>query len=361
MQTPAFSSNPIGLSRHSPSRRRVARLLVSLSLSLSSSVLAFAPRTARADAGAADALFKAGKELMSQGKIPEACAKFEASYAEDSALGALLNLANCREQEGRIAAAWARWGEAVEKAKKLGDDRSAYAQKRRDALGPRLPYLTVDVSNPVQGLTLYRGAQPLDAGAYGTALPIDPGETTLQVTEGDDVLWQQTMSLTEGQQATVKIDMKKIRDAAPTVKRKRAREDVKLGGGAAAPTPYWGAQRISGLVVAGVGVVGAGVGFGLGGAALSKKSQVDANCVDAGAKSSTKYCTPAGIQAASSARNLASASQWLLVGSAAVAAVGITVFFTAPSSSSASELERRAYFVPIVSPTVGGFVAGGSF
>ncbi len=319
------------------------------------------PSEARADAGAADALFKAGKDLLAQGKVSEACAKFEASYAEDSALGALLNLANCREQEGRLAAAWARWGEAAEKAKKLGDDRVAYAQKRRDALTPRLPHLTVDVTNPVPGLTLYRGAQPLDPGAFGTALPIDPGETTLQVTEGDDVLWQQTTSLSEGQQATIKIDMKKIRDAAPAVKRKRAHEDPKLGTAAAAPTPYWGPQRIAGLVVTSVGVVGVGTGLGLGGAALSKRSEVNANCVDAGAKSSTRYCTPAGIAAASSARNLANAGQWLLVGSAAVAAVGLTVFFTSPSASTATELDRRAYWMPIVSPTTAGFVTGGSF
>jgi hypothetical protein len=320
------------------------------------------PSPARADAGAADVLFRAGKDLMAQGKISEACAKFEASYAEDAALGAILNLANCREQEGRIAAAWARWGEAVEKAKKLGDDRAAYAQKRRDALGPRLPYLTIDVTNAVPGLVVYRGQQPIEPGAFGTALPIDPGETTLQVTQGDDVLWQQTLSVAEAQQATVKIDMKKIIDAAPAVKRKRSSGDVHEGGttSGGAPAPFWGPQRVSGLTVTAVGVVGLGVGFGLGGVALSKKSQVDSNCVSS-AKSSTRYCTPAGVQASSSARTFANASQWVLVGSAALTAVGLTVFLTAPSSAGGSELEKRAYLVPVVSPGLTGLVGGGSF
>ncbi len=324
--------------------------------------------SARADAGAADALFKAGKDLLAQGKVAEACSKFEASYNEDSALGALMNLANCREQQGLIAAAWARWGEAVEKAKRLNDERFTYCQERRDKLGPRLPHLTVQVENLVPGLVVYRGSQVLDPGAFGTALPIEPGETTLQVTQGDDVFWQQTIQLSEGQQATVKIDLKKIYDSGPSAKKKRSKTDVKGGGvaGAGPQLPFWNGQRIAGLTVGLGGVTALGVGLTFGGVALSQKADVDSNCTPAD-KSGKRLCTQAGLDSQRTAKTNANVGQWVGIAGAVVAGVGVTLFATAPSGT-AAVLEKRAdlrphlrYATPWASPDGGGFVTGGTF
>ena len=342
-------------------------LIVAMVLVMIGASVAHAP-SARADAGAADALFKAGKELLVKGKIAEACAKFEASYNEDTALGALMNLANCREQQGLIAAAWARWGEAVEKAKRLNDDRSAYCQERRDKLGPRLPHLTVQVEHPVAGLTVYRGPQVLDPGAFGTALPLEPGETTLQVTQGDDVFWQQTVQLSEGQQATVKIDLKKIYDSAPAAKKKRSKTDVKAGGiaGSGPQLPFWNGQRIAGLTVGLGGVTALGAGLAFGGVALSQKADVDSNCTPAD-RSGKRLCTQAGLDSQRTAKTNANVGQWVGIAGAVVAGVGVTLFATAPSGA-AAVLEKRAnldphlgYVAPWGSPDGGGFVAGGTF
>lgn len=330
--------------------------------------LAFAsfPGNAFADAGVAEALFNQGKALMEQGKFTEACAKFDESYAQDVALGTLLNLANCREQEGRIAEAAALFGDAVGMAKRLGDDRAAYADERRNALEPRLPTLTVNVTNPVEGLKLYKGKKELGTGAYGVALPVDPGETTLLLVDKDeDVLWQTSVRLEESKSAKVDVDMRKIFDSAPLVKQKLAQAKVKEGGGKsgdAAPVEFWNPMRITGLATLGLGVAGVGTGFVLGGLALGKKGQSDDLCVDPAGGDTTLYCTTKGRQLIDDARTFGDASTWTLVGSGVVAGVGLTLFIVAPSG--ASELEERSdipLIVPWVSPDRVGFSAVGSF
>ncbi|MFO0614882.1 MAG: hypothetical protein U0414_20000 [Polyangiaceae bacterium] len=323
--------------------------------------------TARADSGAADALFKDAKRLMGEGHIAEACPKFEASFREEELLGALLNAADCREQQGRLATAWAHFGHAIDLATKNKDKRLKYATDRRAALDPRLPRLKVIVVNPVPDVEVYRGDQKLPAGTFGEALPVDPGDTVLQVTLHDEVLWDQTISLAEGQTVERTIDVKKIYDGAPTVKQKRKQVDENKGGDVVAvPLPFFNGQRIAGLVVGITGIVGAGVGFTFGGLALGEKSTVDENCATK-PNSTDRYCTAAGIAASATAIDDANISQWTLIASGAVTAVGLTIFLTAPTSK-ISELDERAdlaprlrAIVPVVGPGTLGIDLQGAF
>jgi len=329
--------------------------------------ISFYASPAKADPSAADVLFNSAKELMKEGHIAEACPKFEASYNEDPLLGALLNAADCREKQGKLAAAWAKFGEAVEKAKKTGDNRVDFAQGRRDALTPRLPMLTITVTNPVPGLTVYRGEQAVDPGAFGVPLPVDPGETTLEVTQGDDVLWHQTVKLGEREKQESKIDEKLIYDSAPAVKEKRKKQAESGGAATLAPVPFWSTQRIAGLVVGLTGVATAIGGFAVGGLALQQKSISDKNCVRSSVGSKF-YCTPSGITATNKALDYANASQWTLIAGAAVTAVGVTVFLTAPSTTTSDALEKRAkleprleYVAPILGKDAFGAALGGTF
>ena len=71
----------------------------------------------------AEALFKEGKKLLAEQKVPEACRKFESSYRIDPAPGTLINLALCHEQEGKLATAWGEFNEYA-----------ANCQKKRTAM-----------------------------------------------------------------------------------------------------------------------------------------------------------------------------------------------------------------------------------
>jgi hypothetical protein len=58
--------------------------------------------SAHADEAVAEAAFREARRLAKEGRHAEACRQFEASYREAPALGALLNLAVCHQQIGRV-------------------------------------------------------------------------------------------------------------------------------------------------------------------------------------------------------------------------------------------------------------------
>jgi hypothetical protein len=149
-------------------------------------------------------------------------------------------------------------------------------------------------------------------------------------------------------------------------KRKQVEETHKGADVVAVPLPFFNGQRIAGLVVGITGVVGAAIGFTFGGLALGEKSTVDENCATK-PNSTDRYCTAAGISASATAIDDANISQWTLIASGAVTAVGLTVFLTAPTSK-ISELDERAdlaprlrAIVPVVGPSVLGIDLQGSF
>jgi TolA-binding protein len=85
---------------------------------------------------AAQATFEHARELMSQGKFAEACAKFQESFGLDPAIGSLLNLAVCEEKLGRIDRACSAFGEAAIMAARVGQpEREAVARQRMTNLG----------------------------------------------------------------------------------------------------------------------------------------------------------------------------------------------------------------------------------
>lgn len=316
-------------------------------------------RPAVADVGSADQLFTQAKQLMSEGKIAAACAKFEASYDADPALGALLNLADCLERDGRLASAFGRWGDAVSVAQRKGDERVTYARERREALQPKLSFVTLEVQGKSEEeLFVYKGDTRLSAGAYGTALPTDPGETVIQVVRGaDQVLWETKLQLAEAERRNVTVPLEEIARANPPPVKKRDGVRAPPGGSGTgeATVGFWSGQRIAGFVVGAVGLAGAGAGFALGGIAAGKASDLDQECTTG----DTRYCTQAGQEIADSAVVFATASTWTLIGSGIVAAVGVTVIVTAPGEDSA--LEERATLSPWVLPGGGGLLAEGRF
>jgi hypothetical protein len=327
--------------------------------------LTLAPAPARAaDTAAADALFSEAKELVAKKMYAEACPKFEASYKLDRAVGTLMNLADCHENTGRIATAWAEWGEAFEWLKREGDKRSEFATSRRDALAPRLPKLTITVTRPASRLAVFRDATRIEEGAYNVALPTDPGPHAITVRRGDEVLKEERVELAEGAALSVTLDLAAIERAAPP---------PKPGGGDAVtgPAPR-SAQKTIGFIVGGVGLASIAVAGVLEAVALSHMTtaRADDGCLN-------KLCSPRGYDAVQTAGSFADAGQWVFVGGLLVTGVGLTMVLTAPapppspsmSPSSPSELpdtrSRRASpsfaaaLVPYVGPSGAGISIAG--
>jgi tetratricopeptide (TPR) repeat protein len=165
---------------------RRALPLALLCIVASGACLAFLPSGAQAAgdkplsaAAMAEALFKEGKRLLKEGKVAEACRKLEGSYRIDPAPGTLLNLALCHEEEGKTATAWGELTESRELAKKAKRaDRLKLAEDHIRELEPKLSRFVVAVPKEaaVKDMVVEVDAVPLDPGAWGTAIPIDPGE-----------------------------------------------------------------------------------------------------------------------------------------------------------------------------------------
>jgi hypothetical protein len=130
------------------------------------------------DPAGAEKLYEDGSKLLKAGDWAAACARFEDSYQLDPAPGTVLNLASCAEHDGKIALAWSRFKDARSlNADTKGDKRREEIERFIAAslarLEPRIPYLTVRVANPPEGLRVTRDGQPTTAGVE---LPIDPGK-----------------------------------------------------------------------------------------------------------------------------------------------------------------------------------------
>jgi len=170
------------------------------SLSALATLLALATpapaQTSSEKAAAAQALFDEAMALMKSGKATEACPKLAESQRLDPGMATQYRLAECYEQTGRIASAWAVFIEVADAAKNAGlTDREKVARKRAEVLAPRLSRLTITVPPNVAstpGLEIERDGEPVGKALWGTPIPIDPGEHTITASAPAKKPWQTT-------------------------------------------------------------------------------------------------------------------------------------------------------------------------
>jgi hypothetical protein len=129
------------------------------------------------DVQQAEALYQEGRALLSAGHIDRACQKFAESQAMDPATGTLLNLAACRQRQGKLASAWAAFTKAEAAADHDGRaDRVRFAREQRALIEPRLSYVTIHAPFPAAfSLEVRLDDQIVPRDALGKPLPVDPG------------------------------------------------------------------------------------------------------------------------------------------------------------------------------------------
>lgn len=174
----------------------------------------------QADKIAAEALFDAGRALAKDGKLAEACPKFAESNRLDPGVGVLLYLADCYEKTGKLASAWLTWREALAAARVAKQaDREKLAAQRASALESQLTRLQVDVpaESAVPGLVVLQDGAEVGSVLWGTPIPLDPGEHTLEARAPGRRSWSRTLLV--GKQASVLAVRIPVleKDAAPSV------------------------------------------------------------------------------------------------------------------------------------------------
>jgi hypothetical protein len=165
----------------------------------------------------AEALYRQARELMAQGKYAEACPKLAESNRLDPGTGTLLNLATCRELEGKLATAWLLYSDALLAARRdRREDREQFAQQHLSELEPKLSRLTLvvppEADDPDLALTL--DGTRVATAARGVPTYVDPGSHTLQAKAPGKRSWSETIEIGVAAEQKV-VSIPKLEPAPP--------------------------------------------------------------------------------------------------------------------------------------------------
>jgi hypothetical protein len=284
---------------------------------------------------AAEALFNQGRALMTAGKFVEACPKFEASQQLDPGLGTMLNLAECYEKTGRTASAWAEYREAIPLARAAGSKaRQDLATERAQALEERLSTLTIRAISGEDAdthLEVRRDGVALQEAELGSPIPVDPGEHLIEAAAPGKQKWSSKVQVA-GDAAKVQIEIPRLAPeggaspagttSAPVVTTTTTTEPP-----SDKPASSGSAQRTTGLVFGGAGIVGIGLGTFFGLQASSKWSDAKAKCSDY-----PFNCGTEGTDLRSSAHSAGTVSTVAFIAGGALLATGVVLYLTAPKN-----------------------------
>ncbi len=206
-------------------------------------------------------------------------------------------------------------------ARKAGDKREKEAEERAARIEPTLSKLTIVVApaSVAAGVEVRRDGSVLVAGAWGTPVPVDPGDHVVEATAVGKQAWKKTVTI-DAKPGVTTLEVPALADAASASAVPEAAQ------------PYWGTQRIAGVAVAGVGVAAVVVGAVAGGLTIAKKNGLAGDCHG----SAPLMCNAAGVDRYGQAVTLANVSNvGFALGGAALAS-GAAVFFTAPKGTAQS-------------------------
>ncbi|MFO0641985.1 MAG: tetratricopeptide repeat protein [Polyangiaceae bacterium] len=246
----------------------------------------------------AETFFQLAKGLEAQGKMAEACPKYEESLRLDPKPGTALNLATCHDALGLTASAWVEFLEAARlSAKAKQPERERFAEKRAEELEAKLSKVTFKLEGSApEGLELRLDGRPMAVQSLGTPLPLDPGPHSLFARAPGHARGETPFVVAAGPSAATVV-ISALAAESP------ARAEAPQVSTPAPTAPASGGKRLPWpAVVSGVvGLAGVGVGTIFGIQAIRSKSEVDASCRGT-------VCSAAGLAANDDARSAAALS-----------------------------------------------------
>jgi len=291
-------------------------------------------------------LFDKGVKKLNQGHCDEtpitdeaACKEarenFKAAYElYPDALGALRNLAYVEKGLGMVASASRSFRDLARKApldpKPERQKWADYARDEVEKLEGRIPHLVIKMpGDRPAGTKLTLDGTVIDEAVWGTQLDVDPGKHEVKAEAPGRLKFVGTTTLAEKQTKSISVVLDVDKNPGP------------VGGTS-------GGSRTMPLVVAGVGVVGVGVGLTFG--YLSMKKRDDA-C------GGTKVCDPKGLDDGKSLANIST----IVTSVGAAALVGGVVWFLLTPSGSGKSDDKATIVAPYATANGAGLSAFGHF
>jgi hypothetical protein len=299
---------------------------------------------------AAAALFEDGRRLMGEGKFAEACPKLAESQRVDPGMGTLYQLSVCYEAIGHTASAWVGFRDVAGQALTSGlADREKAARGKAAALEQKLMRLKISMvpGNAGAGVEVKRDGAVVSPALWGTPLPLDPGPHKVSATGPGKEPWEITVQL-EQPGGTVNVEVPQLLEKKAGAPGPGPTVVVPVPGptgpldGAAVPLPLppeeggsrrpWQLPLGIAATVVGAGGLATGVAFG-----FMAKSTFDQSNSTGGCSAQTSKCTSTvGLNERTDAVNKGNTGTGIFVAGAVVAAGGIVLWITAPSSHKAT-------------------------
>jgi len=328
-------------------------------------------RAADRDPAAAEALYHSGRKLVSEGKWAEGCAKFDASMELNPAASTLINIAKCREHDGRLSEALVDYKRALQ----LNQDTLGGARKKAlekvakegaASVEARLARVELVVKTRPEGLEVAWDGRSLPLAALGEPIPLDPGKHTFEATAPDHEKAERTLELAEGQKATVELSLVPVKKQDSGAKVEPAKPDPAKpdpakpgpdkppadGGARSGGVPAW-AYVAGGL---GLAAVGGGVYFRLD--QMAAEDRIRENC-----PGEPPICDPSKGYDPTDDNARKNQSFYLFVGLTAAGAVGIgaAVIGIARGVGQKKAKATSVHVAPWIGRGEGGFVMQGAF
>lgn len=193
--------------------------------------------------------FQAGLELMRGDRCREAIKHFAVSQELDSSAAALVNTAICYERIGKTAAAWRTFVEAVNASVLEG---SSELRNQADAalrkLGPILTRVRVVTAPSERSHRVWINGEPVRD--YSEPIPVDPGETVIEVTAPGRRRWRVTV-LAKGMGSVLVVEVPELTPAIRVEPKPSRKADLRPA------AMIVGGAGIASLFVAGAAAIGA--------------------------------------------------------------------------------------------------------
>lgn len=301
-------------------------------------VAALAAAPARAQDAASDgegdrsaALFREGRQLLAEGRLREACDRFDQSLELRRSPGTLLNVGSCRAAMGDMVGAIDAFGSAVAMAEREPPSDKAQAQidagrRELDRVRARVAHLTL---SPPAGETVRVTLDGRPVTRLGVSRPMNPGLHRIEAEADGGQRFELDLTLKEAEVRQITIPSLK-QEAASSATPAAAPPSTPSAPAEAPPEPDRPGRPVP--TVSWV-LFGSGGALLVGGAvtgllASSRKSELDGQCV--------REVCPIDHSPLEQARSLATVTDILVgVGAAAVlTGVGIWLF-TSPDEPAA--------------------------
>lgn len=294
---------------------------------------------ARAESVSAQVLFDKGRVLMQEGKYAEACAALAESAKVEPEGGTLLNLAVCRELEGKPATALQDYRSALAQAQAdQRADRIQMATERIENLSASVPRVAFEVhqKDPVPQLQI--GPVDVPSAQWTVGRELDPGRYDIRASAPGFRPWSTTIVVPSSMQQPIVIVVPTLERVTPPVAvppppRVLIKPPTLVTVPPSSTYESWRqAMNLTSIVGLAVGVV-AGV------QSVIDNSQASDQCIE-----ERNFCTPEGQENAKNAKTWA----WVSTIGFGVAATGFTVTLVLPR-------DRPTYrYVPSAQLHLGG-------